>query len=146
MHVERILDQARQRLVIVDALASIRDGAGMMSKPGADMLVVCNSGVMVGVITKTDIVLQAGRNPESILSSAVKDIMTRDVAFCRATDHLQDVLLTMRKRGLQRIPAVDAERRPIGVIYGGDALLCLLNEAESEDKALREYISGVGYQ
>lgn len=146
MHVAEILPQARKRLAIVDVRASIRDAAGMMSKPGADLLVVCEGGVMVGVVTKTDIVARAGQNPESILSSPVEAIMSRDVAFCRPTDALQNAWRAMRKRRVQRIPVVDDEHRPIGVIYARDALQCLLNEAESEDEMLRDYISGAGYR
>ena len=72
--------------------------------------------------------------------------MTRDVTYCRATDLLLDIWLVMKECGLQRIPFLDAGRRPIGIIYTRDALQSLPGEAEIENELLRDYIYGVGYR
>jgi hypothetical protein len=46
---------------------------------------------------------------------------------------------------LERIPIVDENNGPIGVVYAPDALQRLLTEVEIDDELLREFISGVGY-
>ena len=60
MFVERMLPRAHERLAVIDASASIREVADLMSKPNTDLVVVCDQGEMVGVVTKTDIVSQIG--------------------------------------------------------------------------------------
>ncbi len=120
--------------------------AALMSKPHTDLVVVCDHGHMVGVVTKTDIVSQIGRCIGAGCTARVDSIMTRNVISCQAHEILLDVWSVMRERGLQRVPIIDEARRPLGIIYAREALQALLSEAENEDELLRDYISGVGYR
>ena len=59
--------QARERLSMISAAASVTDAAEVTSRLHADLVVVCNeTGSMVGVITKTDIVSQIRRVPTQL--------------------------------------------------------------------------------
>ena len=146
MFVEQILPQARTRLSVVDVGTPVRDAADLMAKSRIDMIVVCNAGVVAGVITKTDIVAQISRCLESGFGAPVETIMARDVTHCRGTDLLLDVWRMMKERGFKRIPVVDERHNPIGIVYARDALQALLTEVEIEDELLRDYVSGVGYR
>ncbi len=59
---------------------------------------------------------------------------------------IPDIWAMMKARGLQRIPVLDAGRKPLGVIYARDALQCLLGEVENDEALLRDYVMDVGYQ
>lgn len=144
MLVAKILPQVCERLAVIKAGASVRDAADLLAVPHTDLVVVCREGVVVGVVTKSDIVVQVSRG--SALDAAVDTIMTCDVAFCRATDPLLDVWQLMKERGVQRIPVVDQSHNPVGIVYARDALQGLWNEVEIDDELLREFISGVGYR
>jgi CBS domain-containing protein len=144
--VETILPRALERLAIIEAEAPVREAAALMSEPHTDLIVVCEQGHMVGVLTKTDIVGQIGRCGEVGCTARVDSIMTRDVTYCRTHEALLDVWSVMRERGLQRVPILDEAHRPLGIIYAREALQALLSESETEDKLLRDYISGVGYR
>jgi len=146
MIVKNILPRALERLFVIEAGAPVREAATLMSKPHTDLIVVCDHGDMVGVLTKTDIVGQIGRCMGSGCTARVDSIMTRDVTYCRTDDVLLDVWSVMRERGLQRVPILDEARRPLGIIYAREALQALLSESEDEDELLRDYISGVGYR
>ena len=146
MFIERMLPRAHERLAMIDGSASIREAADLMSKPNTDLVVVCDQGEMICVVTKTDIVSQIGHCIGFGCIARVDSIMTRDVTYCRASEFLHDVWLTMKERGLQRIPVLDRVRRPIGIIYARDALQVLLGEVENEGELLRDYIMGVEYQ
>ena len=146
MIVKNILPRALERLSVIEAGAPVREAATLMSKPHTDLIVVCDHGDMVGVLTKTDIVGQIGRCTGSGCTARVDSIMTRDVTYCRTDDALLDVWSLMRERGLQRVPILDKARRPLGIIYAREALQALLSESENEDELLRDYISGVGYR
>ena len=147
MFVEQMLPRARERLVTIGGAAPVKDAAELMSKPHTDLVVVCDrDGSMLGVLTKTDIVGQISQCIGSGCTARVDTIMTRVVVFCRADQSLQDVWLIMKCRGLQRIPILDENRKPIGIIYARDALQCLLGEVESDEALLRDYVMDVGYQ
>jgi predicted transcriptional regulator len=146
MIVRNILPRAVERLAVVESEAPVREAAALMSKPHTDLIVVCDHGDMVGVLTKTDIVRQIGRCMGASCTAQVDSIMTREVTYCRAHEILLDVWSVMRDRSLQRVPILDEARRPLGIIYAREALQALLSESENEDDLLRDYISGVGYR
>ena len=81
MIVETILPRAFERLVMLEAEAPVREAAALMSEPRADLIVVCDHGDMVGVLTKTDIVGQISRCMGSACTARVDSIMTRDVSY-----------------------------------------------------------------
>ena len=145
MLIESILPRARERLVTIDTGTPIRDAARRMAKPHVDILVVCEDGAMIGVVTKTNIVALVGRSLGPGLADPVDAVMVRDVAHCRTTDPLIDIWEVMKERGFQRIPVVAGGNIPIGVVYTRDVLQGLLCDARIEDELLREYINGVGY-
>jgi CBS domain-containing protein len=146
MLVEQILPRARERLVVIESNAPVKDAARLLTRPHRDLIVACGSGIAVGVVSKSDILAQVGSaDIHSSLAAPVSSIMTREVQTCFSSDRLLDVLVATRERGLQRIPIVTEKRAPLGVIYARDALQALLHESEIEDEFLRNYIQGLGY-
>ncbi len=138
---------ARSRLVTINADALLVDVAKLLSDTQISLVVVCNSdGAMVGVITKTNIVQQFGRCGESARKTVAADVMTRDVAYCRPTDSVPDVLSMMEKRGFVHIPVVDEISKPSGVVNARDALRALMAEEKYEASLLRDYVMGIGYR
>jgi CBS domain-containing protein len=146
MIVKNILPRALERLAVIEAEAPVREAAALMSKPHTDLVIVCDHGEMVGVLSKTDIVGEIGRCMGAGCTARVDSIMTRDVTYCRTQEILLDVWSMMRERGLQRVPILDEARRPLGIIYAREALQALLSESEGNEELLHDYISGVGYR
>ncbi len=145
MIVKTILPCALERLTVIEVGASVKEAAVLLSKPHTDLVVVCEHGEMVGVLTKTDIVGRIGGCMGAGCMARVDSIMTRDVTYCGTHEILRDVWSVMRKRGLQHIPIIDETRRPLGIIYARDALQALLSDAQDKEELLRGYISGEGY-
>jgi CBS domain-containing protein len=147
MFIKKMLHRARERLVVIAASATVRQAAELMSKPHVALIVVTGpDGRMVGVVTKTDLVAQMGRCGGGACTARVDTIMTRDVLSCRANELLYDVWSVIKSRGLLRLPVLDPDGKPIGILYARDALPILLTEAEDEEKMLRDYVMNVGYQ
>jgi CBS domain-containing protein len=147
LRVDSILPVALQRLVTIQADASLRDAAKLLGETNRALLVVCDpEGLMVGVITKTDVVRQVSRSQESLNAITAAAAMTSEVTVCRPDDLVLDVLVTMKERGLVHIPVIDERRRPSGVVNARDALQALLRDVTDEDLLLRAYIMGIGYR
>jgi CBS domain-containing protein len=147
MFVEQVLPQARKRLATIDAAASVTEAAELMSRLHADLVVVCNdTGSMVGVITKTNVVSQIGRCGAGGCSARVDTIMTREVLSSRANESLQDVWTAMKARGVQHVPVVEESGKPIGILHARNVLQSMLGEVKDEETLLRDYVMNVGYR
>lgn len=145
--VSSIEGATRSRLAVVGDDTLLLKVAQLLSDTQISLVVVCDAaGVMVGVITKTNIVRQIGLCQGAACTSTAAEIMTRDVTFCRATDCLPDVLSMMQARGFVHVPVVDAQRKPSGVLNARDALRELWAEGQYEEALLRDYVMGVGYR
>ena len=113
---------------------------------GIDLVVVCGSaGLLVGVITKTDVVGQLSRCQGAGCTMAACSAMTRDVVVCRPGELLQEVWKRMKERKLKNIPVVDQDARPLGVLHARDILQALLEQSQDRESMLRDYVMGVGY-
>ena len=146
MLVERALPIATMRLNTIQAGASLSDAAKLLCDTHISLLVVCSSdGVMVGVVSKTDIVRQIARSEGSCSTTSTESVMTRDVTSCHPGDSLHDVLLKMKERGLVHVPIIDGDSKPVGVMNARDALQVLLGDVEYDVSFLRDYIMGIGY-
>lgn len=146
MLVERILPIAFNRLITIRDDALLTEVAKLLSSTHVSLVVVCNpDGVMVGVITKTDIVRQIAHCRGLSCTMSAAAAMTRDLTYCHPSDMLKDVLSIMKERGVVHIPIVDQDSRPAGVVNARDALQALLVEADDEGLLLRDYIMGIGY-
>lgn len=143
--VEQVLTAARARLVTITDDAPLIEVARLL-RGGTDLVVVCGtSGLLVGVITKTDVVARISECQGAACTIAAALVMSADVLSCAPGDLLQDVWSKMKARCLKNIPVADADGRPMGVLNARDVLDVLLQEATGEESLLRDYVMGVGY-
>ncbi len=145
MLVEKLSSQTCKRLVTISDGAPLIDAAKLLVV-GTDIVLACNpSGVLTGVITKTDVVDQISQCQGSSCVTPVSLAMTRSVITCTPHEWVHDVWITMKQHRLKNIPIVDSEIRPMGVLNARDALEALLGEVENEEALLRDYVMSVGY-
>ena len=146
MFVEDMLAAACSELVSIADDAKLIEGARLLTT-GPDFVVVCDgTGVLKGVVTKTDVVRQISVCQGATCQCPASLVMTRDVVLCRATDPLQDVSERMKARHLKNIPVVDENERPLGVLTARAVLRVLLSDAEFEEAQLVDYVKGIGYR
>ena len=146
MLVERVLPTALKRLNTIQTGAFLTDAAKLLYETHKSLVVVCNAdGMMVGVISKTDIVRLVADCEGTRCTTAVETAMTRDVTYCHPSDSLHDVLSKMKERGFVHVPIVNKECKPVGVLNARDALQVLLADIEYDVSFLRDYIMGIGY-
>lgn len=146
MLVDRLLPEARQRLVTIADGAPLIEAAKLL-RSGTDIVVVCDeAGRLSGVLTKTDVVGRMSECHGASCVAAASLVMMRDVVTCRPGDWLDDIWSIMKSQELKNIPVVDQDFRPIGVLNARDALQALLKEVKDEETLLRDYVMCVGYR
>lgn len=146
MLVRSLLEQARERLVAIADDAPLIEAARRL-RPGVDIVLVCDSGgFLMGVITKSDVVVRIGECHGAGCLAAAATAMTREIVVCAPDDGLYDVWAKMKLGRVKNVPIVDSLFRPIGVLTARHALEALLGQAENEESLLRDYVMGVGYR
>jgi len=147
LFVHHVLEDARRRLAILPPGARVADAARALAERDTPLAVVCDAqGLAVGVISRTDVIASLVRAGNGVLDTCATEIMTSPVFSCHQSDTLQSVWLAMSARGLRSAPILDDGRRPQGVIHARDLVRSLLDEVNSEELLLRDYVLGIGYQ
>jgi CBS domain-containing protein len=103
----------------VEASATIRDAARVMSDSDIGDVVVTDGGEVTGIVTDRDIVVRAvaeGRDPDS---TAVSDVATTGVETIEPDASVDDALSRMREKDIRRLP-VARNGEPVGIVSLGD--------------------------
>ncbi len=108
--------------VCVQPGASIREVLGLLKRQSAGSCLVCapNSAAaegpvkLVGIFTERDALklLAAGGD----LDRPIETVMSRDPATARSSDTVASAIEKMSRGGYRRLPVVDAQGQPVGVI------------------------------
>lgn len=147
MNIKSMLPVARERLVTISNKAQLVEAAGLLGGGRVDLVVVCEeTGRMVGVVTRTDIVSRISQCSGHACTASVASVMSCDVISCRPTETLEAAWERMKEKGYVHLPIVDQHDHPLGTLNARDALQELLKEVEHEEGLLRDYVMGIGYQ
>jgi Predicted signal-transduction protein containing cAMP-binding and CBS domains len=111
-------------LIYVYAFHSVREAAAIMVEKGVGSVVVLDeAGMLMGIMTRTDIlkhVVAKGLNPDNV---KVSDIMTRNPLYVLADTPLEEAARLMGSRGVGHLPVLDPKTfKPIGMISKRDVL------------------------
>jgi len=83
-------------------------------------LPVIEDGQLVGMITDRDICMAAYTKGASLPEVRVRDVMTRDVVTCQASDSLRRVESLMKEYKVRRIPVLDVGNQLVGIVSLND--------------------------
>jgi len=106
------------------------EAARLMRKHHVGFLVVLKagsrgSGVLAGVLTDRDIVIQTLARDIDPHAVTVGDIMTTDVLTGREEEGLATLLARMRRGGIHRVPVVNGAGMVQGIVSVDDIIRCL---------------------
>lgn len=101
-------------------------------------------GQIAGIVTDRDICMAAytqGRAPQAI---PVSDVMARQVFSCRPEDPVDAAERLMREKQIRRLPIVDRENRPLGVLSMNDiARDAVAGKKDGLDRELVETLAAI---
>jgi CBS domain-containing protein len=90
---------------------------------------VDREGRVQGVITDRDVCMAAYTQGRRLSEIPAESAMSRQVLTCREHDDVEMVERVMREAQIRRVPVMDGERRPIGIIAIND-----LTRVAAQDK------------
>jgi CBS domain-containing protein len=142
-----LLERASRRLVTVDRSARLVDAAQAFDRPETLLIIVCDeSGVLRGVVSRTDIVARISHCTGCSCTESVQAAMTAEVESCTPSESLDDIWARMKRTGFMHLPVVDGAGGPLGVLAARDVLVALLADREHEETLLMDYVTGIGYR
>jgi CBS domain-containing protein len=119
-------DLCTRNTVIAYRKTGLNEAARLMREQHVGSLVVVDETVAgrltVGILTDRDIVTAVVARDLSPGSLTVGDVMSADPVTARDSDSVLDVLASMRRKGVRRIPVTDAKGVLLGVITLDDIL------------------------
>jgi CBS domain-containing protein len=123
-------------VTVVYPSMALNEAARLMRERHVGSLVVVeelslNERVVVGMLTDRDIalgVVAADRDPHGM---RVGDVMSKDVVTAREQDSVLDLLGSMRRKGVRRIPVVAPQGTLIGIVSLDDVLEVVAQEMQA---------------
>lgn len=82
--------------------------------------VIDDQGHVSGMITDRDICMAAYTQGQPLRAIPVAVSMSRHVFACTPDDSLDDVERTMRQRQIRRMPVINGENHPVGIVTLND--------------------------
>lgn len=129
-----VADYSTMEPVTVTPLTSLLDAAVRMRDEQVGCLVVVSEEPRggerpIGILTDRDIVLGAlAQRDRPLHLVQVGEVMTPDPVCVQQTDDISDVLVTMREKGVRRLPVVAHTGAIIGVLSFDDVLEYVADE------------------
>ncbi|NEE02995.1 CBS domain-containing protein [Phytoactinopolyspora halotolerans] len=130
---QTVADAMTGRVISVNIDASLADAAVAMRNNDVGDVLVLENGMVRGVLTDRDLVVRAaaeGRPPDD---TSVDDVCSSDVTTVVPGTPIDDAVNLMREYAIRRLPVVDEDLRPVGVVTLGDVAL-----AREPDSALAD--------
>jgi CBS domain-containing protein len=94
--------------------------AAMRDNDIGDVLVVDRAGHLEGILTDRDIAVRLAADGRKA-GAKVKDAYSTDLCTVTVMDGLDAAVELMRSNAMRRLPVVDNDGKPIGIVSLGDA-------------------------
>lgn len=115
-------------IVPIEPGATIRDALKLLVTHSVSGLVVLGDhGDICGICTEKDILIAYDFSAD--LHTLVKDFMTRDIVSVSSETDLKDVIKSMIKHNIKRVPVLEGEQA-IGIVSRGDVLRGLYKQEQ----------------
>ena len=118
--------------VILETTATARDAAQQMRDHEiGDVLVA--EGTLRGIVTDRDLTTRVLADDRDAGTVTLGDLLTDDLHVVRPDDDVREAVALMRRHAVKRVPVIEEDDTPVGVLSMGDLALQL-----DDDSALAE--------
>lgn len=140
-------DVCNRIVVIAERSLSLMHAAQLMRKRHVGSLVVVDETgagrLVVGMLTDRDIVTTVVARELDATQLTVGDVMNRELISAQEDDSIKDMLMTMRRKGIRRLPVVTSQGVLVGLVTLYDVLALMAEQlrelaAVIETEALHE--------
>jgi CBS domain-containing protein len=121
----RIGDIMSRPVVVCRADDTLEEAARLMWECDCGFVpIVDQENRVAGTITDRDICMAAYTKGKALRDLRVSEVMTREVHTVREEDGIERAERLMSDKQVRRLPVLDRDRRPVGVLSLGDVARC----------------------
>lgn len=106
------------------------------------MVVVGDDG-LAGIVSERDVVRELHKRGGGLLGQPVSEIMTTVLATCTPQDTVDHLVVLMTQNRVRHVPVLD-DGRLAGIVSIGDVVKTRMEELETEQQHLQDYITQGG--
>jgi CBS domain-containing protein len=139
MTVRSILNTKGHQIMSVESDAKMSAAIKLLSEKKIGAVLVMDQNRLEGILSERDIVRVLGEQGASVLEEPVSSVMTRKVVTCKETDTVAELMERMTTGKFRHLPVLD-NGKVVGLISIGDIVKRRVEEYETEQEALRDYI------
>jgi len=139
MTVRSILDSKGHNVLSIEPDVKLAAAIKVLGERKIGAVLVMDQGRIDGILSERDIVRVLSERGAAVLEEPVTAVMTRKVVSCRPSDTVAAIMEMMTVGKFRHLPVVD-DGQLVGLISIGDIVKQRVQEYESEQEALREYI------
>ena len=116
---------------------------GLADRNIGAMVVVGSAGTIAGIVSERDVVRKLHEFGPDVLGLPVAEIMTSVVATCGMEASVNELSELMTENRVRHIPVV-VDGRLAGIVSIGDVVKTRMEELETEQQHLQDYITQGG--
>jgi CBS domain-containing protein len=105
------------------------------------LLVQDGAGAVAGIISERDVLRECQHHGAELGRIPVRDVMTPDLIVCAPGDEVEHAMGLVTKHRVRHLPVMDGGE-VAGMISIGDLVKACLDEAQYENRFLKDYITG----
>jgi CBS domain-containing protein len=139
MTVRSILDSKGHQVLSVEPDANLSAAVKILGGKKIGAVLVMSAGRIEGILSERDIVRVLSERGAAVLEEPVSGVMTRKVVSCRQSDTVAAIMEMMTLGKFRHLPVVE-DGKVVGLISIGDIVKRRVQEYETEQEALRDYI------
>jgi CBS domain-containing protein len=140
----RVVDLIRTKgndVYSIESNASVYEAVQKMVSQNVGSLLVMDGSEIRGIITERDYLRDIVLKGRTSRTTAVREIMTKQVVCVEPADSIEDCMAVMTERRIRHLPVVEAGRL-IGLVSIGDVVKQLSKDQRAEIRYLTDYITG----
>jgi CBS domain-containing protein len=109
-----------KEVVTLSPKATLREAAEQMKSHDVGTVIVVDEKQVSGIITDRDIVVRGiadGKDPSKV---SISDVYSSDLTTVSPNDDVEKAVGLMREKALRRLPVVEEDGKPVGIVSLGD--------------------------
>ena len=142
MRISDVLRAKGAQVITITPDTTVRRLLAILAEHRIGAVVVSRDGVRVdGIASERDIVRAFAKRGAAVMSEAITKIYTAEVHTVTPSTELEEVARMMTEHRIRHAP-VTVDGRLRGIVSIGDVVKSRIDELETEQAALTDYISG----
>lgn len=140
MQVKHLLKNKKSNIITTSKNKSLLETAELLTKNNIGAVVITDSkGRIQGILSERDIIKIFSREKHLSDKMLNKNAMTQNLITCSLEDKVDDIMQTMKAKGIRHVPVVEGDKL-IGIVSLRDLIDSQLRDCIYEKEMVENYV------